>query len=77
MGPEWAGGLDMTLRAFIQAHRDELDQLINGAIYRHDGRGGPGKIPDPAPRLNDEDRREWILNDEGLYSWARMEGVRI
>lgn len=28
-------------------------------------------------RLDDEERRLWILNDEGLYQWARSEGVRI
>ena len=22
-------------------------------------------------KLNDEDRRQWILNDEGLYLWHR------
>ncbi len=22
-------------------------------------------------RLNNEDRRQWILNDEGLYNWHR------
>jgi hypothetical protein len=26
---------------------------------------------------NDEERRLWILNDEGLYNWARSEGVNI
>jgi hypothetical protein len=26
---------------------------------------------------NDEERRQWILNDESLYNWARSEGVRI
>jgi hypothetical protein len=26
---------------------------------------------------NDQERRLWILNDEGLYNWARSEGVRI
>jgi hypothetical protein len=26
---------------------------------------------------NDAERRLWILNDEGLYSWARSCGVRI
>lgn len=26
---------------------------------------------------NDEERRQWILNDEGLYNWAKSEGVRI
>ena len=26
---------------------------------------------------NDDERRMWILNDEGLYNWARSEGVKI
>jgi len=26
---------------------------------------------------NDEERRQWIMNDEGLYNWARSEGVRV
>ena len=30
-----------------------------------------------SPYHNDEERRQWILNDEGLYNWARSEGVRI
>lgn len=25
---------------------------------------------------NDEEREMWILNDEGLYLWAKSEGVR-
>ncbi len=26
-------------------------------------------------RLNDEDRRQWINNDEGLYNWQRSSGL--
>ena len=26
---------------------------------------------------NDDERRLWVMNDEGLYRWARSEGVRI
>jgi hypothetical protein len=26
---------------------------------------------------NDEERKSWILNDEGLYNWAKQEGVRV
>ena len=26
-------------------------------------------------RLDDAERRLWILNDEGLYRWAKSEGV--
>ena len=27
--------------------------------------------------LNDKDLAQWIDNDEGLYNWARGEGVKI
>lgn len=26
-------------------------------------------------RLNDEDRRQWVQNDEGLYNWMRSSGI--
>ncbi len=26
-------------------------------------------------RLNDDDRRQWIDNDEGLYNWQRSSGL--
>lgn len=56
----------MTLQGFIKAHRKELDAAIAQAL----------KL-DKNPRPNDEERRLWILNDEGLYNWARSEGVRL
>lgn len=52
-----------TLREFIREHRQELDKCIKRVV--------------PGLKLNDEDRRQWVLNDEGLYSWARGEGVKI
>lgn len=73
----------MTLRDFIKTNRAELDAAINSVV---------GRVPRTAscycplsgtdhqhqpPPLNDKERREWILNDEGLYRWARSEGVRI
>lgn len=67
----------MTMRDFIRENRTEIDAAINGVIYRYDGRGGRGTIPDPAPRYNDSERRDWITNDEGLYLWARSQGVRV
>jgi hypothetical protein len=53
----------MTMREFIKKNRTELDQCIHNVV--------------PGYKLNDEERRQWILNDEGLYNWARNEGVRI
>jgi len=53
----------MTLKQFIKENREELDACIEMAC--------------PGCRKNDEERRLWILNDEGLYRWARSEGVRI
>jgi hypothetical protein len=66
----------MRLREFVRQNRAEIDRLINGVLYRHDGRGGRGVIPDPPPKRNDNERQQWIMNDEGLYAWARGEGVR-
>ena len=53
----------MTLKQFIRDNRQELDEVIRRAV--------------PGAAINDEERRLWILNDEGLYNWARSEGVRI
>lgn len=53
----------MTLKQFIKENRKELDECIQ--------RVAPG-----SPR-NDNERRLWILNDEGLYRWARSYGVKI
>ncbi len=56
----------MTFRDFIRDNRTELDAAIARALGQ-----------DRNPRANDEERRLWVLNDEGLYNWARSEGVRI
>ena len=66
-----------SMAVFIQENRSEIDDAINGCIYRYDGNGGRGTVPNPPPRRNDAERREWILNDEGLYRWARSEGVKV
>lgn len=65
------------MRDFIRENRNELEQAVNAAMYRHDGRGGRGTVPDPAPRYSADELRDWIANDEGLYQWARGEGVRV
>lgn len=54
----------MTMRQFIKEHRKELDYIIQQILGKD-------------YRLNDKDRQDWILSDEGLYLWARSEGVKI
>ena len=56
----------MRLQTFIKDNRVELDAAIARAMGR-----------DSNPRASDEERRLWILNDQGLYHWALSEGVRL
>ena len=54
----------MTFKEFVRVNRKEIDEHILKLF--------PGYH-----YKNDEERRLWILNDEGLYTWAREEGVKI
>jgi hypothetical protein len=54
----------VSLRAWIKEHRAEID----AAVWRVVSNLGP---------LNDNDRREWVANDEGLFNWAKSEGVNV
>lgn len=54
----------MTIREFIGKHRADLKEMIRARVTRDF-------------EIDDEEIRLWILNDEGLYLWARSEGVRI
>lgn len=54
----------MSVRDFIRQNRVTIDAEIR-SIWSTQG------------KLNDEDRRVWLLNDEGLYRWARSLGCRL
>jgi hypothetical protein len=54
----------MSIRKFIRQNREEIDQVIKKACPN-------------VGRINDEERRLWVLNDYGLYMWARSLGVEI
>lgn len=73
----------MTLAAFIETYSAELKQCIGKALG-HVPRTASCYCPKSgtdhqheAPPLTQKDLRDWVLNDEGLYNWARQEGVRI
>jgi len=51
------------MREFIKKNKEEIDAAIKSVCDNC--------------RLNNDERRLWILNDEGLYRWARSEGVKI
>ena len=53
------------MRDFIKENREEIDRHIKKVLGR------------PEAKLNDSDRADWIANDEGLYNWARSEGVKV
>jgi len=67
----------MKMSDFIRDNRAEIDDAINSELYRHDGNGGRGTIPNPPPTRNDKERRDFIANDEGLYNWARRSRVKV
>lgn len=53
----------MTMRQFLKAYRLAIEQVAK---------------ENQAPRpTNDEEREEWILNDEGLYQAAMRAGVEV
>ncbi len=51
----------MTLEIFVDLHREEIDSLIKERC--------------PNCSLDDEEREDWVINDESLYDWALDEGV--
>jgi hypothetical protein len=73
----------MSLDEFIEKNRAELCRLIDRSL-NHVPRQASCDCPksgtdhdhDEPQEHDDEDLRQWILNDEGLYSWATSEGVR-
>ena len=74
----------MTLRQFIRENRNEIDAIINRVVNYvprtascNCSRSGTDHYHDDAPRINDDERRSWVMNDEFLYRAARRAGVRI
>ena len=53
----------MSLQRFITLHAEE----INDYIYSHSQHY----------RIDNYERRLWVLNDKALYRWAQREGVKI
>jgi hypothetical protein len=56
----------MTLNQFVRKNRESIDDVICDVL-------GTKRTPYP----NDEERENWVLNDEFLYNWAIQEGVDV
>lgn len=52
------------LRDWVREHREDIDATIVRVCGRQ-------------LYKNDDERRGWVLNDQGLYLWAKSEGVEI
>lgn len=55
--------VDMTVKDFIKKHREYIDHVVRDYY---------GIVI-----TNDRQRKAWILDDEGLYRLAHIEGVNI
>ena len=73
----------MSIEEFIESNRNELKTCIGralGHVPRQASCDCPKSGTDhyhEAPALDDGDLEDWISNDQGLYRWARSEGVAI
>ena len=65
----------MEITEIIEQNRTLIDAVID-AERRTANRPAP-PCGRPPHKLNDNDRREWILNFEPLYLWARQKGAKI
>jgi hypothetical protein len=52
-----------SISKFIDENKEIIDEIILSKC--------------PNCRLDDAERRLWILNDEALYNWAKSQGVNI
>jgi hypothetical protein len=52
----------ISLERFVKDHRGEIVQAVLRACSN-------------PPELDDEELALWVMNDEGLYSWAKHEGM--
>lgn len=59
-----------SLSVFVKQNRSEIDEAIRQYCLSRGSSTVGGS-------LNDQDREKWVLNEEGLYLWARSEGVDI
>lgn len=74
----------MRLRDFIRANQDQIDEAINRSLNFVPRTAscdcpqcGTDHYHDSKRRISDFERRQWVLNDEGLYSEARRAGCKI
>ena len=72
----------MTIQKFIDQNRAKLTNTINGYLnYIPKSascdcpKSGTNHYHNDHPARGDDELRAWVLNDEGLYSWAKSDDV--
>lgn len=73
----------MRLCDFVRQNRDELTEAV-GRNLSHVPRTASCSCPRSGtdhhheqPNLTLKELEDWVMNDEGLYNWARREGCKI
>ena len=65
-----------SVHRFIRENRAKIDARINETLSLSPGiRGRNFGIK--TPKFNDNDRHVWLLNNEGLYLWAKAQGIKV
>lgn len=74
----------MRLGDFIRENKETIDEAINASLNfvpKEAGcscpKRGTNHYHDNKRRITNEERRLWVMNDEGLYDMARRAGCRI
>ena len=74
----------MELAEWIEVNREELSATVArvlGHVPRTAGcycpLSGTEHQHEPTSPLDDDELERWVLNDEGLYLWARRDGVEV
>lgn len=78
------GDESLSMSDFIEQNREEIVSAIRNVLDHVPAtascdcpKSGTDHFHNDSGDLDDDDIEQWIMNDEGLYNWARREGVDV